>query len=960
MNKITKGVMSAAFLTVALQNQACAADLYISEYVEGSSYNKALEFYNSSASTVDLAAYEVQYYFNGSNTAGHTINLSGTVVSGAVFVLAHSSADTNILANSNQTTAGSWFNGDDAIVLLKGGVVIDAIGQIGVDPGSEWGTGNTSTKDNTLRRMKSVSVGDDNAYDTFDPSVQWNGFAVNTFDGLGKHDASGGTPPAATSVVINEVDADTLGSDTAEFVELYDGGAGNTDLTGLILVLFNGSNDASYAAYDLDGYKTNSNGYFLLGNSAVTGVNLVIPNGKLQNGADAVALYKASATNFPSSTPVTTTNLLDAVVYDTNDLDDAGLLILLNAGEPQLNEGGMGSKDTHSNQRCANGTGGARNTHGFIQTLATPGQANACGAVTACGSAATLIHTIQGSGATSPENGKAHTVEAVVVADFQDTVSGLSGFFLQEEGADSDTNTSTSEGLFIHDSGFGVNVNKGDRVRVTGTVNEYFGMTEMSGISAIEVCATGGNIQPVDVSLPFANSTFLERYEGMLVNLPQTLTVSENYSLARYGEVMVSSGGRLSIPTNVVLPGSAAAAKQAANDLNRLVVDDGSAVQNPALIPYPAPKLTAFNTVRSGDSVKGINGVIAYSANAYRIHPTVTPLFVASNPRTSAPVLPGTGSLRVASFNVLNYFNGNGQGAGFPTTRGADTASEFTRQRNKIISAIIALNADIIGLMEIENDGYDTNSAIQDLVAGLNAAAVAGSTYAAINPGTAQLGSDQIAVGFIYRTKTVQPLGQAKTLLSYPFDTRNRQPLVQSFREVSSNGKLTVAVNHFKSKGSCPAAGDANADQGDGQGCWNKLRTEAANALVSWLATDPTASGDGDVLIVGDLNSYAKENPITSIESNGYTNLIAKYPATNGYSYVFKGQSGYLDHGLSNVNLTPQVTGTAIWHINADEPRALDYNEEFKTTNQLSELYNADAYRASDHDPVVVELKLIP
>jgi predicted extracellular nuclease len=945
---------------------SAATDLYISEYIEGSSYNKAIEFYNDTTSSIDLSAYEVQFYFNGSVTAGRTINLSGTVAPGKTFVLSHSSADTAILSKANQTSGGSWYNGDDAVVLLKGGTSIDSLGQIGVDPGSEWGTGVNSTKDNTLRRLASVTSGDIDAYNAFDPSLQWEGFAQDTFDGLGAHTSNGGgtTPTPVAKLIINEVDADTVGADTAEFIELFDGGVGNQDLTGHVVVLYNGSNDLAYASYDLNGLQTNAAGYFVIGNAAVPGVDLVIPNGQLQNGADAVALYQGTAVDFPKGSTISLTKLLDAVVYDTNDLDDPALLALLNTGEPQLNEAGNGNKDVHSNQRCANGTGGGRNSSTFLQALATPGQTNACGAVAvSCGSAATLIHSIQGTTDISPLATQTATIEAVVVGDFQGTTSGLSGFFVEEETADTDTNALTSEGLFIYDNGFAVNVSVGDLVRVTGTVSESFGLTELNNVSSVEVCATGINHPATDVSLPFASTTTLERYEGMLIRLPQKLTVTENYGLGRYGEVVLSSAGRLFTPTNIVSPGAPAIAMQATNDLNRLAIDDGNATQNPDPIVYPGTGLTAFNTLRSGDTVTSVTGVVSYTAGAYRLHPTSSPQFVATNPRTPAPSLPGTGSLRVASFNVLNYFNGNGTGGGYPTARGADTATEFTRQRDKIIAAITAMQADIIGLMEIENDGYAVTSAIQDLVNGLNTAAPTGTSYGFINPGVSMIGTDAIAVGLIYRKETVQASGTSAILDSSVDsrfnDQKNRPTLAQTFVETATGGHLTVAVNHLKSKGSS-CASISDPDTGDGQGNCNLTRTSAANAMMDWLSTDPTTSGDSDILIIGDLNAYAKEDPVSAILAAGYSNLITSHIGNGAYSYDFKGQSGNLDHALASSSLSIQVTGVTDWHINADEPRVLDYNEEFKSTDQLTTLYNADTYRASDHDPVVIELNLTP
>jgi len=184
------------------------------------------------------------------------------------------------------------------------------------------------------------------------------------------------------NVLINEVDSDTPSYDALEFIELYDGGVGNTDLTGLVLVLFNGSTDASYLSFDLDGLSTDINGYFVIG--TVDGADIYIAPGTygwLQNGADAVALYVGDAADFPNDAPVTTDGLLDAIVYDTNDDDDADLLVLLNAGQPQVNEDGAGDKDNHSNQRCPNGSGGALNTDTYAQFDSTPGTENDCNGV---------------------------------------------------------------------------------------------------------------------------------------------------------------------------------------------------------------------------------------------------------------------------------------------------------------------------------------------------------------------------------------------------------------------------------------------------------------------------------------------------------------------------------------------------------------------------------------------------
>ena len=185
---------------------AVADDLFFSEYIEGSSNNKALEIFNGTGAAVNLSTggYNVQMFFNGSASAGLTINLTGTVAAGDVYVVAQSSAAAAILAEADQTNGAGWFNGDDAVALRKGSAVIDVIGQIGFDPGTEWGT---TTADNTLRRKSTICAGDANGGDVFDPSIEWDPFAIDTFDGLGSHpDPCGGgdaAPDVTTTDPIN-------------------------------------------------------------------------------------------------------------------------------------------------------------------------------------------------------------------------------------------------------------------------------------------------------------------------------------------------------------------------------------------------------------------------------------------------------------------------------------------------------------------------------------------------------------------------------------------------------------------------------------------------------------------------------------------------------------------------------------------------------------------------------------
>ncbi len=948
------------------------ADLFISEYIEGSSYNKAIEIYNGTGSAIDMAAgpYTLELYSNGSATVSKSMLLSGTIADGDVYVVAHTSADPIILAQADATNGAVInFNGDDVIVLRKDGAVVDVFGQIGVDPGTQWTGGGV---DDTMRRKIDICAGDTNPNDAFDGSVEWDTFVINSFDGLGSHTANCGTVEPPPTILINEVDSDTPSTDVLEFVELYDGGVGNTALDGLVVVFYNGSNDLSYASYDLDGYSTDANGYFLLGNAGVTPTSGIIFGGNwLQNGADAVALFAGDASNFTNGTAMTTTNLLDAIVYDTNDADDAGLLTLLNAGQPQVNESGGGDSAGQSNQRCPNGDGGARNTNTYAQFAPTPGDVNIC--VTPV--AIVKIHDVQGNGSTSPLVGQTVAIEGIVVGDFQDGVSGtngdLNGFHVQEEDTDVDDDPLSSEGIFIYNgSSPAVNVQIGDLVHVEGVVSEFSGMTEISSFTGVEVLSNGNVLPTASIlSLPVTNVDDFEAYEGMFVTFPQALVISEYFNFDRYNELVLTSERHLT-PSAEFEPGPDAI--QAAADflLDKITLDDGRSAQNPNPAIHPNGNVFDLtNLFRGGDTVANVTGVMDYSFSLYRIQPTQGADYVSVNPRTAEPDDVG-GNLKVVAMNTLNFFTTIDQGSSFwicgpaqnMECRGADTLEELTRQRDKLIAAIALMNADVIGLLEIENNIND--EAVQNLVESLNTALGAG-TYDYVSTGP--IGTDAIKVALIYKPASVSLVGDYAILDtsvdSRFIDTKNRPSLAQSFMDNSTGGIFTVAVNHLKSKGSdCNDLGDP--DLGDGAGNCNVTRTLAAQALVDWLATDPTGSGDADFLIVGDLNSYDKEDPIDAIKagpddtlgtSDDYADLVFEFQGENAYSYVFDGQIGYLDYGLANASLVSQITGVADWHVNADEPDLIDYDMSFKLAAQDA-LYAPDAYRYSDHDPVIIGL----
>ncbi|GAA5210173.1 ExeM/NucH family extracellular endonuclease [Microbacterium kyungheense] len=763
---------AAGAVAVVAPAAAASGDLLISEYVEGSGFNKAVEVYNPSTSTVDLAAagYSLRVYFNGA-TAFTSIALTGMVAAGDVFVLTQATSGSNVvsadlLARADQSTTVSLFNGDDAVALVKGSTVVDVFGQIGVDPGTAWGTGDTSTVNHTLRRQPSVAVGDADGSNAFDPSLEWAGFAQDTFDGLGFPGL--GTGPGT------DPDPDPV--------------------------------------------------------------------------ADCAA------------TPVT-------------------------------------------------------------------------------------IGSVQGSGAATPVAGRDVLIEGVVVGDFQQ--GGFAGFYVQDAG---DGDPATSDGIFVY-APDGPDVQVGQSVSVAGAAKEFSGLTEVEAAD-VEICASGVTLpEPTPFTLP-ASDAQREALEGMYVTLPQQLTIGETFEFGRFGTVTLTDG-RQDTPTAVVEPGADANALAAANIAGSIILDDGRSTQNPDPAIHPDGQVfTLDHTFRTGDLVQNATGILDYRFG-WNVQPTQGADFTVANARPEVPEVGG--DVRISSFNVLNYFETidptpeNSDDDSY--TRGADSDEEFQRQQDKIVSALAAIDADVFGLLEIENNGH----AVQTLADALNAKVGAG-TYVPVTTGV--IGSDAIATALIYKPSAVTPVGGFQLMTSAVdptwLDNRNRPGLTQRFASTETGEEFVVSVNHLKSKGS---ACSESPDLKDGQGNCSATRTAAAKALTTWL--NETVAPDGRAIVIGDLNSYDHEDSIDAFVNGGFTDLEKQFGGEHAYSYVFDGQSGYLDYALAQPALAADVTGAEAWHINADEPSLIDYDMSFKADAQDA-LWAPDPYRSSDHDPVIVGLRLTP
>ncbi|MGI9647863.1 MAG: ExeM/NucH family extracellular endonuclease [Acidimicrobiia bacterium] len=1057
---------------------ATPTELFFSEYVEGASFDKAVEIYNGTGSPVDLGAddYEIEIYFNGSTSAGTTVDLSGTIADGDVFVVADDDASAAILAQTDQTSSSNFFNGNDGVVLTKGGVNVDTFGQSGVDPGTEWLGGG---ENDTLRRKDTVCAGDTDFSDSFDASGEWDSFAQGTLDGLGSHSptcSNGSTP----SLVINEIHADpasgtagdangdgTRDSGDDEFVEIYNDSGSAVDIsgwtisdgfglrhtfptntvidhqcavvvfggdtvtgpfggavtqtassgalglnnTGDTVTLNNGSTDVTAVTYGSEGNDNQSltrdadvTGSFVKHSIATGSSGALFSPGTSVDGTMFTGCTLPSLQGTGEATPDFVeplgSTLLTVTVAPAASPPSTGVAV-----EADLSAIGGSATQAFFDDGMNGDAIAGDNVFSYSTSVGTTpdtynlpaGVSDLEGNSDTTSIALTVLHRIsqiQGSSTTIAITGPV-TVRAVVTTLFEDD-DAVVGFFIQEEDSHADADGTTSEGIFVYCGSCPTTPAVGSLVTVSGSASDFHDNSEISAFGAeAVVIESSGNAAPSAslVYLPASASTraeaTFEAVEGMRVTFPDTLYISEYFNLARFGELVLTVDARPRQFTDGNEP-TVAGYSAFLDDLatRRIFLDDNNNNPNDGTDApdfnepyyYPGPGLSTTNFFRGGESISGLTGVMDWSwagfgsVDAWRIRPITGAdyTFDATNPRTASPDDVG-GSFTVAAFNVLNYFytidltsSGSvgdcGPPPGNQDCRGADSVVERDQQRSKIVAALAEIDADVVGLIELENDGDDAS--IADLVTGLNAVSGAG-TYDYVATGF--IGPDVIKVGLIYKPTTAMPVGEFKILNDAVdpdfIEAENRPVLVQTFQGVTTGERFTVAVNHFKSKGSdCDDLSDP--DLGDGAGNCNLTRTAAADALASYLAGDPTDSLDSDFLIIGDLNSYAMEEPIVALEDAGYTDLLRDRAGPDVYTYVFDGQLGYLDYALANESLNEQVTDAASWNINADEVNLLDYNDAIRDTGERSferksnalTTYAPDPYRASDHDPVIVGL----
>jgi len=535
-----------------------------------------------------------------------------------------------------------------------------------------------------------------------------------------------------------------------------------------------------------------------------------------------------------------------------------------------------------------------------------------------CSDRTLAIAEVQGAGSLSPVQGRQVTVQGLVTL-----IQNDKGLYMEEPASDNDDHTSNA--IFIQSDHLPPGIEPGVLVAVSGTVTEVGDerdpLTALTGITGLQVCSSGHTLPLTDVTLPL-DGPGRESIEGMRIRINDTLVVTDVYQFNQ-GKFTLSANGLQYVPTEVMEPGASTAGLLEQNRANALRVSLPENGVSPALLV-------------SGTSTGQVMGVLTHDDRGKRLALQSIPSFSASN--YGAPVSAPPGSLRIVGMNLHNYFNGDGMGQGFPTPRGAETFAEFQQQRDRIGAAITSLEPHVLAVMELENDGFGPYSAAQDFIQLANQASR--KTWAVTRPADDNTGTDKITVGIFYRTDQLKAIGPAQTLSGGVFE-RSRQPQAQLFQRLTDGETMLIVINHLKSKGSCPDAG-INANQNDGQGCWNEVRRISAEKMSHWAKETAVAAGTDNILILGDMNAYRNEDPIDAIRSAGFTELMEsdQLPV---YSFAYAGQHGSLDYAFASDALVEQVRQAYIWHVNAAFPAHV----------QLPQAW----LRFSDHDPVIVELR---
>ena len=845
------------------------ADLFFSEYIEGSSNNKALEIFNGTGIAIDLSAYSIQMYFNGSPTAGLTIPLTGTVAPGDVFVLAQSAASPIILAQADQTsTANNWFNGDDAIVLRKvspnGTVtVIDSIGQINFDPGTEWGTGLTSTADNTLRRKTFVTTGDLNASDAFDPSVQWDGFAADTFGDLGKY--SGGAVPEGVTVTIAATDAAAAeaGTNPGTFRISRTG-----ETTNALMVEYAVATGAAQATGGLDYTPALGGTATIAVGQAFVDITVTPVDDTLVEGNETVTLALTDTTAYDLGATTTAT-----VTIADNDAAVGAIRI----------RDIQGASHISPLLATATSTAAVQNVPGIVTAIASNGFY--IQDPSADNNAATSEAIFVFTGTSSPI--RTALGDAVLV-------TGTVNEFRPGNNANNLTTTQISnsgvQALSVAEwkTAPTTTITAIDLNPPSASINNDF--TSPQG--NVE---TGGDFDPTTEGIDY-----FESVEGMLVRVVNPVVVGPTND---FGEIWVLDNNGAGVADRTSRGGIVISA----GDFNpeRIQIDDD--------LIRPTSSSPVVNV---GAQLGDITGVVSYNFNNYEVLATA-PISVTSNTLSrETTTLAGTaGQLTVATFNVENLDPSDG-------------AAQFNSLGQAIVNNL--KSPDILNLEEIQDNNGPVNDSVVDASVTFRTlidaiAAAGGPTYEfrQINPVDDRDGGEpggNIRVGFLFNPDRV---GFVEGSLQRLTDTNlsdgdafanSRKPLVSTF---TFNGQdVTVVGNHFNSKGGDrPLFGPNQPPLLSSEIQRNQQATIVRDFVRNILTTNPNAN----VVVAGDINDFEFSNPVTILEDNGTLNtLIETLPANERYTYNFQGNAQVLDHILVSDNLLSKLDGFDVVHINSE------------------------------------------
>lgn len=761
---------------------------------------------------------------------------------------------------------------------------------------------------------------------------------------------------------------------TNDFIELYNPTSADLDLTGWSVEYLSASGNSG-GKHELSG-SLPAGGYFLIQEGGGdTGEPLPSPDAEgnlnLSGSKGSVKLYDASGAE------------VDIVGY----------------GEASISEGSPAQAldNSTSAQRDAEGSDTDDNAADFSAAAPTPKSAGGAAPqpdpTPAEPGSTVTIPEIQGTGAESPLKGQNVTTQGVVTAVWQGEKS-LNGFTIQTPGTGQTAPTEASEAVFVYTGGTGFYPAIGDSVEVTGTVDEYFGQTQIALSAGSTLDDALPAVTPLAIDALPEGDEEREKLESMLLK-PGVHTVTDNYGLNRYGELGLAPGTEaLRQPTDIVSPGTQEQKDmEAANAAKYVILDDGSTRDfsrdgASTKLPYIMQNGSEVKTIRTTNQVEFADSgvILGYGHEQWRFQPTamITGDSAAADlPITWDPARPEApqvdGDYTVAAFNVLNFFInlgedngakaykdrfGNGVGSDSGTFRGAWSESAFNDQKGKILTALEGLDADVIGLSEIENAantvGGSYDDAVKYLVGELNSRAGSEKWDYVKAPANASADTDVIRTAIIYKKDRVKPVGEATLLEDARFKGTARTPLAAEFQPVSDRcavegpDSFVVVTNHFKSKGSV-ANGDA--DTGDGQGNNPNVRNAHAQAVLDGLAKQPQWQKKA-TFVMGDLNTYSKEDAISVFRNAGYTipveELNAQEDWQNVASYQFSGRLGSLDHILANEHVDAQAAQT--WNINSDEPIAMEYSRRNYTGGDVFEADNP--YRSSDHDPVKVGFNL--